>query len=85
MSYINQKNEHFKKSLDIQDNQIVDYIPYLLQDLWALGGDPNIVIKLLERNNLLQDYKKVIDLGCGKGATIIELALRYNESYKGIE
>jgi len=78
-------SEQFKKSLDVQDEQIIEFLPLLLKDLWELGGDSKGITKLLQRNNLLRDGLEVIDLGCGKGATVIELAKHCDGDFTGID
>ena len=74
----NMKSE-FNKSLDIQDEEIAEFIPYILQDLWSLGGNPDVVVKIVKRNITLTPDSRIIDLGCGKGATLIELAKTLQE------
>ena len=75
----------FNKSLDIRDESITPYIPFILKDLWALGGNPGAVIKILKQHVALKEDSQIIDLGCGKGATVIELAKTFPGNYKGID
>ena len=53
--------------------QLIPFIPYLLQDLWALGSSPHLIIKVLKSLNL-PNTSKVLDLACGKGAVSIKIA-----------
>jgi 2-polyprenyl-3-methyl-5-hydroxy-6-metoxy-1,4-benzoquinol methylase len=53
--------------------QLIPFIPYLLQDLWALGSSPHLILKMFESLNLPKN-SKVIDLACGKGAVSITIA-----------
>lgn len=78
-------SNEFNKSLDIQDDKITEFIPFILQDLWSLGGNPGIVIEIVKRNILLTQESQIIDLGCGKGATIIELAKSFPGNYTGVD
>lgn len=79
------EKDAFKKSLDITDDLIIHFIPYLLQDLWSLGGYPEAAVALAARNDIIKKDKRIIDLGCGKGATIIELASKFDGIYKGVD
>lgn len=78
-------SNEFNKSLDIQDDKITEFIPIILQDLWSLGGNPDVVIELIRRNIMLTNDSQIIDLGCGKGATIIELAKNFPGNYTGVD
>jgi 2-polyprenyl-3-methyl-5-hydroxy-6-metoxy-1,4-benzoquinol methylase len=53
--------------------QLIPFIPYLLQDLWALGSSPHLIMKMLESLNLPEN-SEVLDLACGKGAVSIKIA-----------
>jgi cyclopropane fatty-acyl-phospholipid synthase-like methyltransferase len=77
--------DSFYTSLDINDERIIRFIPYLLQDLWSLGGNPDAAVELVKRNILAVSDFHVIDLGCGKGATIAELAENFPGYYEGVD
>jgi len=49
-------------------------VPELLEDLWDLGGWPDIIAELLRPLGLPAERTRVLDLGCGKGAVSIHLA-----------
>lgn len=70
-------------SLTAEDTGLLPYLPYLLQDLWELGGDGDAVAGLL-RGRLGQGAK-VLDLACGKGAVSIKLAKALVVSVKGVD
>lgn len=55
------------------EERVVPYLPELLRGLWELGSWPHEIAQLLEPLNL-PDTTRVIDLGCGKGATSILVA-----------
>lgn len=73
------------ESLDGTANpQIYPYLPYILQDLWELGTDPQLVLALVSRH-VKRSPLKILDLGCGKGAVSINLAKNLNCSVLGID
>lgn len=78
-------NEHLLKSLDITDSEIEPYIPEILSSLWELGSNAEYVIQLLKSNLPGKKFSRVLDLGCGKGATLIKLADKLNISGVGID
>jgi SAM-dependent methyltransferase len=81
---MNKQDESIAKSLDIKEIELLQYIPYILQDLFELGSDPEII------SCLIKDYVpdgrlKILDLGCGKGAVSIKLASELDCFSKGID
>ena len=62
------------KSLDGLEFGLFPYLSYLLQDLWEIGGSSDIIIDIIKRQDILKKGSKVLDLGCGKGAVLIQLA-----------
>lgn len=72
--------EELGKSLSTNDQEILKYIPYLLQDLWELGGRPDIQLSLIKALNLKNI--KILDVGCGKGSSLIKI-LKY-QTGKGV-
>lgn len=61
-------------SMDGSNNELFSYLPYILQDLWEMGSDPDVVIKLIQKHFTKYTDLKVLDLGCGKGAVSIKLS-----------
>lgn len=61
-------------AMDGSDIELLPYLHYILQDLWEMGTDPDIVITLIKKH--FTDYAnlKVLDLGCGKGPVSIKLS-----------
>ena len=39
-------------SLTAEDTALIPHLPYLLQDLWDLGSDPQEIIELLRRHGM---------------------------------
>lgn len=81
-----QAEEDIAKSLDVNNLDLLDYIPYLLQDLFDMGTNPNSVLEVIEKYNILKSTDaKVLDLGCGKGAVSINIAQKYGVNVVGID
>ncbi len=72
------------KSLDGEDNELYNFIPYLLQDLWEIGSSPEEIIDMVKRYIDHSDIS-VLDLGCGKGAVSVKLAKSIGCKVKGID
>ncbi|MDY6958630.1 MAG: class I SAM-dependent methyltransferase [Halobacteriota archaeon] len=72
-------------AMDGTDSELFTYLPYMLQDIWEIGTDPEIIIGLIGR--YFKEYKnlKVLDLGCGKGAVSIKVAYKYGCNCHGID
>jgi ubiquinone/menaquinone biosynthesis C-methylase UbiE len=78
--------EEIAKSLDATTIELIDYLPYLLQDLWELGTNPNSVLELIKKYSILESINaKVLDLGCGKGAVSIAIAKEFGVKVYGID
>ncbi len=75
--------EEFGKSLTTNDDKIFRYLPYLLQDLWELGGHPNIQLELIKKLGLTDI--KILDLGCGKGSSLIQILKNQTGQGVGID
>jgi 2-polyprenyl-3-methyl-5-hydroxy-6-metoxy-1,4-benzoquinol methylase len=62
------------ESLDGAHNpEIFPYLPYILQDFWEMGADPQRVTTLVKDAFQAKELS-VLDLGCGKGAVSVALA-----------
>lgn len=53
--------------------EIMPFVPELLQDLWELGSDPDLIVQWLGEQGLAE-RARILDLGCGKGAVAIAVA-----------
>lgn len=80
----NPKDE-FHHSLDVTDDEIEKYIPFILEDLWELGSMPEYVNRLVRQHIPPGSLKKVTDFGCGKGAVLIRLASEFTFDGTGID
>jgi len=79
---MNEIRNDFLDSLDLDDSEIIPFIPEILNDLWELGSMPDYIIDLVEKHIPQDKIRKVIDLGCGKGAVLIQL--REKIKFEGI-
>ncbi len=66
--------ESIARAMDGSDRRIVPFLPYILQDAWEIGTDPEIVSDLVRRHTRDHSRLRVADLGCGKGAVSVRLA-----------
>lgn len=73
------------RSLDAHDDRLLEFLPYLLQDLWDIGSDPKVIRELLERHAPKPSALRVLDLGCGKGAVAVTLAKAFGCRVEGID
>ncbi len=72
-------------AMDGSDKEIFPYMPYILQDLWEMGSDPDAIITLINNNFDNHVNLKVLDLGCGKGAVSIKIADKFKCNCHGID
>jgi ubiquinone/menaquinone biosynthesis C-methylase UbiE len=63
---------------------LIPFIPFLLQDLWALGSSPSLILKILQMLNL-PGNSRVLDLACGKGAVSCRIASQFKLKVVGID
>jgi ribosomal protein S18 acetylase RimI-like enzyme/SAM-dependent methyltransferase len=72
-------------SLDGGHEGLFPYLPYILQDLWEMGTDPALIIRLVREHVAEPVRCRVLDLGCGKGAVSIRLAQELGCRCHGID
>ena len=61
-------------SMDGSDKELFPFLPYILQDLWEIGADPEAIIRLIGRYFNNHAGLKILDLGCGKGAVSVKVS-----------
>lgn len=67
------------------DPVILRFVPELLQDLDALGSDPELIVAWLDEARLRGPRTRVLDLGCGKGAVAVAVAERLGCRVHGVD
>jgi len=72
-------------AMDCTDSEILPYLPYILQDFWAISSEPNVMIGLIKKHSSDINNLKVLDLGCGKGVVSINIAKLMNCECHGID
>ena len=70
----NETIEKLARSLTAETIELLPFLPYLLQDLWELGSNPEDIIKLIKMHMPISKDSKILDLACGKGAVAIRIA-----------
>ncbi|MBN1767542.1 MAG: class I SAM-dependent methyltransferase [Prolixibacteraceae bacterium] len=77
--------ESVVKAMDGSDNELFGHLPYMLQDIWEFGADPDAMIQLIEKHCTKYHKLKILDLGCGKGAVSIKTANNFKCTCYGID
>lgn len=72
-------------AMDGGDAALFEFLPYLLQDSWELGSDPEKIIRVLKSVSGEYSGKRILDLGCGKGVVSILLAKELGCTCHGID
>lgn len=72
-------------AMDGADSHLFPYLPYIMQDFWEIGTSPDIVVELVNKHAADYSNLKVLDLGCGKGAVLIQLAKALNCYCYGVD
>lgn len=81
----NRIEEKLAASLTANTPDLLPYLPYLLQDIWALGSDPGQMFQLISEHLTVLPDMKLLDLGCGKGAVTVFLCRELGIYGKGID
>jgi ubiquinone/menaquinone biosynthesis C-methylase UbiE len=77
--------EKLAKSLTAGSTRLIEFLPYLLQDLWEIGSSPEVMTELLRRHVARPGALRVLDLACGKGAVSVALARSLGCEVKGVD
>jgi cyclopropane fatty-acyl-phospholipid synthase-like methyltransferase len=78
-------HEDFLHSLSLSDEALEPFLPEILADLWELGSIPTYIIELFGKHLAHLPHPHVLDLGCGKGALLIQLARQFPIQGLGID
>jgi ubiquinone/menaquinone biosynthesis C-methylase UbiE len=65
--------------------KLLPYMPYLLQDLWAMGCSVDQILDSISNLNLPSNSINVLDLGCGKGALSVQIAAKFGFNVTGVD
>ena len=77
--------ESIIEAMDGRDVEIIKFLPYIFQDSWEIGSFPEEIIKIIKKHKPKRDDLKVLDLGSGKGAVSIKIALELGYNCFGID
>ncbi len=72
-------------AMDGSDKELFPFLPYILQDLWEIGADPEVIIRLIGKQFNNFGALSVLDLGCGKGAVSVKVSHKLGCSCYGID
>ena len=82
---MSQVEEKLALSLTAETTALLPFLPYLLQDLWALGSAPKDIIQLLSDHVRVLAKSRVLELACGKGAVAVHVTKTFGCQVKGID
>ncbi|MBD3653984.1 class I SAM-dependent methyltransferase [Kangiella sp.] len=80
-----QEVESVKQSLELGSHRLVDFLPFLFQDFKEIGSNTGFMLELIEQMGRGEPEKRVLDLCCGKGATLITLARHFKWTGIGVD
>jgi ubiquinone/menaquinone biosynthesis C-methylase UbiE len=80
----NQTEQSIADSFEV-DKKLLPYMPFLLQDLWALGSSVDYIIDVVGSLKLPPAQTTLLDLGCGKGAVSIHIASKFRHRVVGVD
>jgi len=72
-------------SLTAKSTELIQFLPYLLQDLWELGSSPDDIVLLIKKHMSLTQPAKILDLACGKGAVSVRVAEKLGAHVHGYD
>ncbi len=72
-------------AMDGSDKELFPFLPYILQDIWEIGADPDTIINIIRKHYKHYADINILDLGCGKGAVSVKLSATLGCSCHGID
>lgn len=82
---MSERDEKLAASLTAESTRLLPYLPALLQDIFFLGGSPDMIVEMLRQNVERPGALKILDLACGKGAVAITLAKEFGAAVTGVD
>jgi len=67
------------------DKSLLPHMPFLLQDLWAMGSSVEYILDILGAAGFSPEKTHILDLGCGKGAVSVQAASRFGFRATGVD
>ena len=64
---------------------LTPFFSELLSDIWILGSWPDTILEITRSIDLSPQRANVLELGCGKGAILLPLALRLGLRVRGVD
>ena len=77
--------ETIAAAMDITEKELLPFLPYILQDFWEIGADPDTISSLIEKHFNSFKTLNVLDLGCGKGPVSVKIAKKLGCKCYGID
>ena len=72
-------------AMDGSDPALFPFLPYILQDSWELGSDPEALCSVVKKYAPIKERLSILDLGCGKGAVSVVIAKETGARCHGID
>jgi len=72
-------------AMDGSSIELFPFLPYILQDLWEIGSDPESIINIIKKQPGYKNFQTALDLGCGKGAISVNVAKSFGYRCHGID
>ncbi|MCG3121093.1 MAG: hypothetical protein ALAOOOJD_04047 [bacterium] len=82
---MNSIEQSIANSMDCTNNELIPFLPYILQDFWEIGTSPAVIKDLVKQYETNYQHLQIVDLGCGKGAVSIRLAAELQCHCLGID